>query len=96
MTMIEELKALAEKACNPSSDEERRERGKAKDGWIEHDGGPCPVPLDSKVDLLHRSNVSITTVPALWSEEWGRWAWKGTRYEGWNENIIAYRPEQPQ
>ena len=66
------------------------------DGWIEHDGGPCPVALDSKVFVMHRGGVeSPVAIPAKWSEEWGRWAWSGTPYEGWGENIIAYRLETP-
>lgn len=23
-------------------------------GWVEHDGGPCPVPLDSKPGVIFR------------------------------------------
>ncbi len=66
------------------------------DGWIEHDGGPCPVALDSLVQIFHRGgHANKHFTPAGWSDEWGRWQWKGGPYDGWNENIIAYKLETP-
>ena len=62
------------------------------EGFIPHDGGPCPVPLDTMVFSRHRSGViSRQSYPAKWSDEWGRWNWSGTPYDGWNDNITAYR-----
>ena len=63
------------------TDEQRAE------GWIEHDGGPCPVPLDSKPIYMMRDG----TIDA---------GQKGTASELiWDDacppedQIIAYRPE---
>jgi len=55
------------------------------DGWIEHDGGPCPVPLAIRVTIMCRGGGTDTDEAHCWW--WGR-----------NENpvdyeIIAYRPE---
>ena len=61
------------------------------DGWIEHVGGPCPVPLDSMVATLwgdgkmfpRRSAIGFT----IWHENW--------EHEGGDPEycIIAYKPE---
>ena len=41
-----------------------------KDGWIKHDGGPCPVPPDTLVDIKFRAGHGVGCVrPALWN--WG-------------------------
>jgi len=67
------------------------------EGWIEHDGGPCPVPLDSKVDVMfrdgsgskrrHRAQWWTAFNPVIAAQD----LW---RHEAGPENdIIAYRPE---
>ena len=55
------------------------------DGWIEHDGGPCPVPLDSRPRILFKVGEPYGS---------GRvratcWVWGGYGRAA----IIAYRPE---
>jgi hypothetical protein len=65
------------------------------DGWIEHDGGECPVALDSRPLVLFRDGMGIVdqedapmarewifeSVPCLWVHKPGP------------ADIIAYRPE---
>ena len=55
------------------------------DGWIEHDGGKCPVPLPSRVTIMCRSGDIGTGEASIcfW-----RWEEKPVDYD-----IIAYRPE---
>lgn len=60
-------------------------------GGIPHDGGPCPVPLDSKPGVLFRDGIVKDTghVPA---REWTKgdwWQWHGRRID----NIVAYLPD---
>ncbi len=65
------------------------------DGWIEHDGGPCPVPRETNVRLMWRDghisrwSQKITAKNVPWVH----------RFIGMDQpdlHIIAYRPEQPQ
>lgn len=61
------------------------------DGWIEHDGGPCPVPLDSKPGVIIRGfdrNHDISGDPADY------YLWPHCRATP-SANIIAYRPVKP-
>lgn len=55
------------------------------DGWIKHDGGPCPVPLDSIVDVMifSRQTGNFFACNLLWE------------HDGRQDDIIAYRPESP-
>ena len=64
-------------------------------GWIKHDGGPCPVPLDSSPAVMFRDG-----------EKWlhgGRIVPVSARYLDWQlspkhdapDDIIAYK-EDPQ
>lgn len=55
------------------------------DGWIAHDGGPCPVPLGSRVTIMCRGGETDTDEARKWW--WGR-STPIHRYD-----IIAYRPE---
>lgn len=55
------------------------------EGWIEHDGGECPVDGKIRVTMLFRNGTEITRQAKC--EEWP-----------WEENdalldIIAYKPE---
>ena len=57
------------------------------DGWIEHDGGPCPVK--GPVVVMYRTG--------------DQFKWKDAPAEDWTHqptdallDIIAYKPEQPQ
>lgn len=51
-------------------------------GWIEHDGGPCPVKRTERVQILTRSGLAASIV--AYDRDW-----KHVR----PEDIIAYRPE---
>ena len=62
------------------------------DGWVEHDGGPCPVNLCQFVPVMFRSRKQSNTAPAFhWIDRWSnRWEHIGPFR---NEDIIAYKPE---
>ena len=56
--------------------------------WIEWNGGACPVPGDTMVDVELRSGaMSLTTLPAA------RWNW--THGPMSRSDIIAYRIVEP-
>ena len=63
-------------------------------GFIPHDGGTCPVPLDSKPAIMVRSGEieSEDSWPAsFWAaggDDW--WRHQGNP----RNNIIAYKPTQ--
>lgn len=65
------------------------------EGWIEHDGGPCPVSLDSRPAVMFRDGYII---PA--GERNAGWSLNGywMHHKGFHasEHIIAYRPENQQ
>jgi hypothetical protein len=57
------------------------------DGWKPHDGGPCPVPLDSKPEVLCRDGyIYDATFKAR--QYGGLWRSKHTQA---SRGIIAYR-----
>ena len=58
------------------------------EGWTAHDGGPCPVPLDTWVYVAFRDGVAIrTAVPAkTWTHNIDQW-----RHMNRAGDIIAYR-----
>ncbi len=58
------------------------------EGWIAHDGGPCPVPLGSKVSVLYRNGVRGT----LFTIDLG---WDHLPDYHPEADIIAYKPENP-
>lgn len=64
------------------------------DGWIEHDGGPCPVPLDSQPHIMwNNGSISRGDSARLWTFSAGRSGddfWKGIP----GTRIIAYRLER--
>jgi hypothetical protein len=69
------------------------------DGWIEHDGGPCPVAPDCRVIVMQRTgHIRNVRKASHWSAradepDWGQDCW--IHQAEWCD-IIAYRPEQPQ
>lgn len=56
-------------------------------GWIEHDGGPCPVDADACVRVRLRGNP-IPDDPD-YADTWD-WRWWELHPDG---DIIAYKPE---
>lgn len=63
-------------------------------GWLPHDGGECPVPLDSKPGVMFRDGEIIepgNETARTWVYR-GDW-WKRYR-EGRCNDIIAYLPEK--
>ena len=54
-------------------------------GWKEHDGGPCPVALASKVEVMCRGGDTDTDFAHTWW--WGR----NKIGPSLNYEIIAYR-----
>jgi hypothetical protein len=51
--------------------------------WIPHDGGPCPVPPDTKVRVLYRNGAGGDRADEASSWDWG---------SGWGGyTIVAYR-----
>ena len=58
------------------------------DGWIEHEGGPCPIDGAAIVSARFRGGSgTVSRASVIW---WGR-----TEHPN-GFDIIAYRPEQPQ
>jgi len=56
------------------------------DGWIEHDGGPCPIKKPAATEVILRSGLRCFVA---------------NLFAGWNHGVaphaqvIAYRPENP-
>jgi len=61
--------------------------GQIADGWIEHDGGPCPVEGTMRVRCLMKGEGEAAF---SFIADQLDWSW-----EGWPSDIIAYRPEPP-
>ncbi len=61
-------------------------------GWIEHSGGPCPVPLDSKPGVMFRDG-EVADVGDMASA----WVWEANSFGPAfaDLHIIAYKPETP-
>lgn len=64
--------------------------------FITHNGGPCPVSPEAKVEVKFRDGGrSQPTEACLWD------SWEGTASDWWqwqgnpDDNIIAYRLHQP-
>ena len=64
---------LAARATEPTAD---------ADGWIEWDGGECPVPEDTVVDVRLRNGKELLLQAALWCD------WD---HDDAATDIIAYR-----
>ncbi|MGM0584248.1 MAG: hypothetical protein ACQEUZ_06325 [Pseudomonadota bacterium] len=61
------------------------------DGWIKHDGGPCPVDWDTMVRVRFRDGLEADPKPAgLWSENSPDCLWRHRAGDSDND-IIAYR-----
>ena len=60
------------------------------DGWIEHDGGACPVAGDAWVRVAFREGIAIKmTLPAkTWVQNFDQW-----RHMNQPFDIIAYKLE---
>lgn len=58
-----------------------------QDGWLEHDGGPCPVPQASLVTVMCRGGDTDTDYAHTWW--WGR----NKIGPALNYEIVAYKPE---
>jgi hypothetical protein len=67
----------------PMTDAER-----IADGWIAHDGGPCPVNPGSNVSVMFRDGVTYHEPERASGIFWP------TEREPHPHDIIAYRPEQ--
>lgn len=66
-----------------------------REGWIEHDGGPCPVDGDDVVKVMFADGTTDTICAGFWSADEPDMddMWTG---ECWPEDrIIAYLPENP-
>lgn len=63
------------------------------EGWIEHDGGPCPVPLDSRPGVMTKDGWILEPGIGI-AEGWvvgiDVWQRQG-KFTGFH--IIAYKPE---
>ena len=65
--------------------------------FITHNGGPCPVSPEAKVEVLFRDGQSDDVGNPAWmflkvsvhDDDW--WQWQGDPMD----NIIAYRIHQP-
>ena len=70
----------------PLTDEQRAQ------GWIEHDGGECPVAPNDRVKIWVRCN----SAPSIGVVGFARncdWSWE---VDSPSSDIIAYRPEPKQ
>jgi hypothetical protein len=65
------------------------------EGWLPHDGGPCPVPLDSMQCMLTPLGVALPEQygPTPKLARSGQWEWDGTLPKFLC--VIAYKPESP-
>jgi hypothetical protein len=60
------------------------------EGWLEHDGGGCPVSPETEVRLWFRDYRSLVR-PASWA------IWEhGSSLLERRDEVIAYRPEPTQ
>jgi len=57
------------------------------EGWLEHDGGLCPVPERGVIPVLLRDGRQS------WSR-FGFWVWD--ERAPLNIDIVAWRPDEPQ
>ncbi|QOV92586.1 hypothetical protein [Novosphingobium sp. ES2-1] len=63
------------------------------EGWLPWNGeGPCPVPLDSRPDVMFRdSEIERAMKASFWAQPGPDW-WKH-QSDIRSEDIIAYKPE---
>jgi len=65
------------------------------EGFVPHDGGPCPVPLDQEVTVLYADGGWSAAEAGFWTgweenDQMNSWSWECDPYN----RIIAYRPTQ--
>lgn len=60
------------------------------DGWIEHNGGPCPLNPESWVAVRYRGKADPSKGVLRTHCFAGMFAW---HHDGAEDDIIAYRPE---
>lgn len=61
------------------------------EGWLEHNGGPCPVAPKDIVTPLYRLSADPTKgVRIEWATCAGFLVWE---HDGEDDDIIAYKPE---
>lgn len=63
------------------------------EGWIAHDGGPCPVPLRSRPQVMFRDGTirdrpGVADTASRYIGVWDNWRWLGPPHT----QIIAYKP----
>lgn len=61
-------------------------------GWIEHDGGPCPVDGGSRPTVMFRDGKVRTNNAYLWDHGQFSW-WEHAEPLRRQCDIIAYKPE---
>lgn len=61
------------------------------EGWIAHDGGPCPVDLQTHVEVILRCGeiINNAAIELEWNHLIGRDGMSG------DFDIVAYKPETP-
>lgn len=59
------------------------------DGWIEHDGGPCPVDTWQPISIMRRDGITARHPDCRWLD------WQASDPEAleYPSDIIAYKPE---
>jgi hypothetical protein len=60
------------------------------EGWIEHDGGPCPVLDDEMPSLMFRDGE--IALEGNFMAAW-HWDWHHSPNHDAPDDIIAYKPE---
>ena len=92
------MPATSGNRCSPQFSDHREARmltdQQRADGWIEHDGGPCPVPLDSLVATIWDDGKFFSDCCAIgftiWPENWEH---RDLITAKTGERIIAYRSQ---
>ena len=65
------------------------------EGWLSHEAGDCPVPLETIVRVMHRTGAIRNPRPARW---WTAFDPKFAEHDLWKhdgdqgQHIIAYKP----
>ncbi|MBF5091256.1 hypothetical protein F1640_14785 [Novosphingobium sp. NBM11] len=63
------------------------------EGFIPHDGGPCPVAPDTLVTVMSRNGcVSSGRYARFWDYPPSWWRWQSLDHDN---DIIAYKVENP-